>query len=112
MSLAPSLTIDTLIIVCCHAIWLGGPSNGELESEWLIESFQTGEAPTFIKHIETGIQLLSANENAILVFSGGPTKQSQTQLSEAQSYHVSSIKDLSRPQDTSFSPDTCLDLQP
>lgn len=27
-------SIDHLILVCCHAIWLGGPSNGHNESEW------------------------------------------------------------------------------
>ena len=61
---------DHLIVVCGHAIWLGGPENGYDESEWLIESYKAGETPTFIDHIRAGVRLLSQDENAILVFSG------------------------------------------
>ncbi|KAJ9244568.1 hypothetical protein DTO271D3_3922 [Paecilomyces variotii] len=77
---------DHLIIVCCHAIYLGGPKHGFSEDEWLIESFQTGETPTFIKHIEEGIRQLRRSPTGLLVFSGGPTKKSKTDLSEGESY--------------------------
>ncbi|KAI4140006.1 MAG: hypothetical protein L6R39_006006 [Caloplaca ligustica] len=62
--------IDRLIIVCCHAIWLGGPSNGHDEAEWAIEPFQRGETPTFIEHIKAGLKVLSEEPNSLLVFSG------------------------------------------
>lgn len=63
-------SINRLIIVCCHAIWLGGPSNGQDEAEWAIEPFQRGETPTFIEHIKAGLRVLSREPNSLLVFSG------------------------------------------
>lgn len=60
-----------LIIVCCHGIWLGGPSKGYDESEWLNADFQRGETPTFIEHIKAGIKCLSEDRmNSVLAFSG------------------------------------------
>lgn len=59
-----------LIIVCGHAIWLGGPKNGWDEAEWLIESYKQGETPTFIEHIKAGVRLLGEDDTSVLVFSG------------------------------------------
>ncbi|KAH8169291.1 DUF218 domain-containing protein [Sarocladium implicatum] len=80
-------TVTHLIVVCCHGIWLGGPSKGHDESEWLIASFQKGETPTFIEHIRAGIEALAKADSgtAVLCFSGGPTRK-ETRESEAQSY--------------------------
>lgn len=63
-------SIDQLIIVCCHSIWLGGSSKGHDEAEWAVESFQRGETPTFIEHIKAGLKTLSEEPNSLLVFSG------------------------------------------
>jgi hypothetical protein len=83
--------INTLIVVCCHAIWVGEPDSDSfglenIEDGWLIESFQNGETSTFIKHIQAGLEILRSNENAILVFSGGPTKPARTKSTEAGTY--------------------------
>ncbi|PNP57597.1 hypothetical protein THARTR1_02595 [Trichoderma harzianum] len=45
-----------------------------------------GETDTFIEHIKAGVRCLAQDYgNAVLVFSGGPTRN-ETTLSEAQSY--------------------------
>ncbi|KAI1040655.1 hypothetical protein LB505_006499 [Fusarium chuoi] len=75
-----------LIIVCCHGVWLGGPTLGQDESEWLIADFQRGETPTFVQHIEAGVDALAQNcPGSILVFSGGPTRK-ESRISEADGY--------------------------
>ncbi|CAN8106468.1 unnamed protein product [Discula destructiva] len=74
-----------LIIVCGHAIWAGGPTTGENESEWIIEDWKKGETPTYTEHIKAGLMALNADDRALLVFSGGPTVSS-TSESEAHSY--------------------------
>ena len=74
-----------LIIVCCHAIYLGGPTRGQSEEEWLLASFQSGETPTFMEHLRKGLTLLSSDASSILVLSGSRTRQ-ETEKSEARGY--------------------------
>ncbi|KAF5673396.1 DUF218 domain-containing protein [Fusarium denticulatum] len=75
-----------LIIVCCHGVWLSGPTLGQDESEWLIAGFQRGETPTFVQHIKAGVGALAQNRTgSVLMFSGGPTRKEST-ISEAAGY--------------------------
>ncbi|KAM0555155.1 hypothetical protein ACHAPJ_006507 [Fusarium lateritium] len=75
-----------LIIVCCHGVWLGGPTHGQSEDEWLIADFQRGETPTFVQHIKAGVKAFADDpSNSVLVFSGGPTRK-ETKISEAAGY--------------------------
>ncbi|KIW10905.1 hypothetical protein PV08_10204 [Exophiala spinifera] len=93
-----------LIIVCCHAIYLGSsgglPGSGagsesdvvtrarasRDEKNWLIEPFQQGETDTYIAHVEAGVRALAQDPNALLVFSGGATKRDRTDKTEGDGY--------------------------
>ncbi|OQE79312.1 hypothetical protein PENNAL_c0052G02583 [Penicillium nalgiovense] len=83
---ANSAICNHLIIVCCHAIYTGRSKLGASENDWLIEPFQKGETPTFIDHIKAGLKALAEDCHSLLVFSGGSTKKTRTELSEGQSY--------------------------
>ncbi|KAF2737052.1 hypothetical protein EJ04DRAFT_431780 [Polyplosphaeria fusca] len=113
--------IDTLIIVCCHAIFHASPSDSNfplhsptLESNWHLAPFQQsnartakpGEHTTFLAHITRGLDLLSTSPTSLLVFSGGHTKPTLTSLSEAQSYYNAALA-----QALSHSPDHAENLQ-
>ncbi|KAH8694185.1 DUF218 domain protein [Talaromyces proteolyticus] len=79
--------LNHLIVVCCHAIYQGGPTRGFDESEWLTAPFQKGETPTFINHIKAGVREFEASDGTgLLVFSGGATKRDKTSLTEGESY--------------------------
>ncbi|KAJ4422553.1 hypothetical protein N0V82_002781 [Gnomoniopsis sp. IMI 355080] len=67
---ATTASPNHLIIVCGHAVWAGGPTNGQDESEWIIEDWKKGESPTYTAHIKAGLQALSEDDRAVLVFSG------------------------------------------
>ncbi|RDW91291.1 hypothetical protein BP5796_02456 [Coleophoma crateriformis] len=74
-----------LVLVCCHAIYLGGYTRGECEKEWLLASFQKGETKTFRTHLQAGLSVLHQDPSALLVLSGSKTRR-EVDISEARSY--------------------------
>lgn len=76
-----------LVIVAGHAIWNGNDPNTVLnDSTWFLEDYQRGgSVKTFLKHIETGIQIAAQDSSSLLVFSGGQTRE-QSWTTEAETY--------------------------
>jgi hypothetical protein len=111
--------IDTLIIVCCHAIFHPDADAADFpthspqdEQNWYLAPFQKsnsetgkpGEHETFLAHIQAGLDGMTTGPNAmwkedvawnqdktLLIFSGGATKLSLTSTSEARSYYHAAL---------------------
>jgi len=83
--------LHNLIIVPGHGIWLGQGGESVLnESSWALEFYQQGDGSAsrisaFVSHIRKGVELAAADEQSLLVFSGGSTRSS-TPTTEAISY--------------------------
>ncbi|KAH8918158.1 hypothetical protein BT69DRAFT_1285947 [Atractiella rhizophila] len=84
--------LSHLILVPGHAIYHGPLSESNRTalldpSNWALESFQSRTSPhTFLSHISKGVELLAQDRNALLVFSGGQTREEFPNLSEGGSY--------------------------
>ncbi|PNX79239.1 hypothetical protein L195_g035223 [Trifolium pratense] len=76
-------------MVAGHSIYTSSDC-GKIEKEdsWYLESYQKnpGQAKTFVKHIEEGVEIVDRDEDALLLFSGGETRKDAGPRSEAQSY--------------------------
>lgn len=97
-------TPDHLVIVACHAIFLGQPDSPDCDvydaQQWHLQSFQKptgtipGEHETFLQHIYAGLSALaygSISRSSVLVFSGAATALDVTGLTEAQSYFNAAV---------------------
>ncbi|EMC92452.1 hypothetical protein BAUCODRAFT_126433 [Baudoinia panamericana UAMH 10762] len=84
-----------LVIVCCHATYIGGDLGGDPlnEKNWILQPFQradpathkASEARTFAAHYRAGEELCKQNAQALLLVSGGRT--TNRHYTEGQSYH-------------------------
>lgn len=58
----------------------------EQDSGWFLLDFQRGEPRKYIEHIRRGVAEAAADPDALLLFSGGPTRREAGPRSEALSY--------------------------
>ncbi|KAI5394302.1 uncharacterized protein C57A10.07 [Lathyrus oleraceus] len=85
----PFSKLRNMVMVAGHSVYTSsGCGKIEKEDSWILESYQKnpGQAATFVKHIEEGIEIVDKDESALLLFSGGETRKDAGPRSEAQSY--------------------------
>jgi len=84
-------------MVAGHAVYTSSKcEKPEGENSWYLEPYQQhpGQASTFVHHIQAGVEAAAQSEEALLLFSGGETRQDAGPRSEAQSYwNVAESKD-------------------
>ncbi len=80
-----------LIVVAGHAPFkeciASVPENPQDDEAWVLQPFQRGEPPLYLEHIRRGADLLRADPEALLIFSGGFTRaEAGLRWSEAETY--------------------------
>ena len=75
----------SVIIVAGHAI-LRDLAHVESDDGWYLLDFQRGEPRKYIRHIERAVAEASQDPEALLIFSGGPTRRDAGPRTEALSY--------------------------
>ena len=73
------------ILVAGHAI-VRDLSKVREDDGWYLLDFQRGEPNRYIEHIQCAVELAAADPDALLIFSGGPTRLEAGPRSEALSY--------------------------
>lgn len=74
------------IIVAGHSV-LVRFENLRDDASWALLDFQKGEPPLYMGHVRAAVELAAADPDALLIFSGGPTRLEAGPLSEAFSYY-------------------------
>lgn len=79
--------LNELVIVPGHALFRDEvetvPDDLHDDRHWELMDYQAGEPPLLIAHMKRGIKILRERKRAALVFSGGRTRPSANQWSEA-----------------------------
>ncbi|HID29741.1 MAG TPA: hypothetical protein EYP19_07010 [Desulfobacterales bacterium] len=78
-----------LVIVPGHAVYVGACASDPYDGKKWVGTYPgykyNDEVPNYVQHIQRGVNLVDQDVRALLVFSGGKTRQ-QTPISEAESY--------------------------
>ena len=83
----PFYSLRHLVVVAGHAVLTSlDYHNLTDDTQWALQSFQRSQLSTFLAHIQRGVDIAAADQNALLVFSGGETRPAAGPRSEAQSY--------------------------
>jgi len=86
-----SESIKNLIIVPGHAVYIGTTREQAYFGQYWVGTYAgyryDDEVPLYVRHIQRGVNLAVVDSSALLIFSGGKTRQS-TQMSEAESYSI------------------------
>lgn len=85
----PFPKLHNLVMVAGHSIYTSSScGKADKEDSWFLESYQKnpGQAATFLRHIQEGVETAAKDDAALLLFSGGETRKDAGPRSEAQSY--------------------------
>ncbi|GAA5821038.1 hypothetical protein JCM10212_006520, partial [Sporobolomyces blumeae] len=80
--------LNHLVMVPGHAIWQGcDASLSTTDDDWVLQEFQKdgNHVSTYLRHIARGAEIAVQDPRALLIFSGGQTREGAT-LTEALSY--------------------------
>lgn len=85
----PFAKLRNLVMVAGHSVYTSSSCEKvDKEDSWFLETYQKhpGQASTFVKHIQEGVEITARDDEALLLFSGGETRKDAGPRSEAQSY--------------------------
>ncbi len=70
-----------------HAVFLNNTNKDiSCDTNWYLYDFQKGEPKFYIEHIKAGVEEASKDDESLLIFSGGQTREAAGPISESQSY--------------------------
>lgn len=87
----PLPDLRNLVMVAGHSVYTSSScGKADKEDSWFLESYQKhpGQAATFVRHIQEGVEIATKDDATLLLFSGGETRKDAGPRSEAQSYWI------------------------